>query len=141
MPRTMQHGILMGCSTNTAMGYPCGANGASSCGAISVQTCNASQRVDKRCDGWMYTHSTFMDTASFMAGDLLLLYNDVSKGQSGSAVWRSSTGGAPLIMGIVTHANGPGTRAMGPRFRQSMWDDVCSWIGQKPSAFGAHPCQ
>ncbi len=126
---------------NTVIGYPCGANGPGGCGTIAVQTCKAAQRVDKRCDGWMYTDASFLNTASFMAGEQLLFYNDVSKGQSGSAVWRTSSGGLSLIMGVVAYADGPGTNAKGPRFRQSMWDDVCSWIGQKPSTFGTHPCQ
>lgn len=122
------------------IGFPCGPNGPGSCGTVGVQTCADSPRTDKRCDGWMYGSGAVMDSASFMSGDLLKVYNDVSKGHSGSPLWTNLSGG-PTILAVATHTNGIGTDVMGPRFRQVMWDDVCSWIGQKPSSFGTHPCQ
>jgi len=122
-------------------GYPCGPNGPANCGTIAVQTCNDSPRADKRCDGWMYGSGAVLNTASFMADDLLKFYNDLSKGHSGSPVWMNLTGGGAAVLAVATHSDGIGTDVMGPRFRQVMWDDVCSWIGMKPSTFGTHPCQ
>jgi V8-like Glu-specific endopeptidase len=114
-------------------GYPCGAN--RGCGAITVQRCNASPRTDKRCDGWMYGHSRPLTLTSFMTNDLLQYDNDMSSGQSGSAVYTWFNGG-PMVLAVNTHSSNGISR--GVRFRQSMWNDVCSWIAIGASAYATH---
>jgi V8-like Glu-specific endopeptidase len=116
-------------------GYPCGANMA--CGDTTVQMCKASPRSDKRCDGWMYGHSRTLNSNSFRSDELLQYDNDMSSGQSGSAVW-TWYGSSAAVMAVNTHSwSGV---SMGPRFRQSMWNDVCSWIAHpsKQSAYATH---
>lgn len=115
-------------------GYPCGPN--RSCGAITSQRCKASPRSDKRCDGWMYSHSSNLWANSFRNDDLLQYDNDMSSGQSGSSVYVQLSPGDRRVVAVNTHSwNGV---SMGPRFRASMWNDVCTWIAAVPSAFGSH---
>jgi V8-like Glu-specific endopeptidase len=120
---------------SSLFGYPCGNK--RGCGGIDQQRCKASPRSDKRCDGWMYGHARTLTTSSFRSDDLLQYDNDMSSGQSGSAVytWFNSE---PMILAVNTHSwSGV---SMGPRFRQSMWNDVCSWIAhpQTQSAYATH---
>jgi V8-like Glu-specific endopeptidase len=117
-------------------GYPCGAN--RNCGSITEQRCKDSPRADKRCDGWMYGHSRLLDGSSFRNDELLQYDNDMSSGQSGSAVWTWYNNTDAAVMAVNTHSwDGV---SMGARFRQSMWDDVCSWIAHplKQSAYATH---
>ena len=116
-------------------GYPCGPN--NPCGSIAQQMCKASPRADKRCDGWMYGHSRTLDNNSYRSDDLLQYDNDMSSGQSGSAVW-TWYGNDPAVMAVNTHSSSG--VSMGPRFRQSMWNDVCTWIAYpgKQSAYATH---
>jgi V8-like Glu-specific endopeptidase len=116
-------------------GYPCGPN--MNCGLISQQRCKASPRWDKRCDGWMYGHSSSLWSNSYRSDGLLQYDNDMSSGQSGSAVW-TWYGNAAAVMAVNTHSwSGV---SMGSRFRQSMWNDVCAWIGHPAfqSAYATH---
>jgi V8-like Glu-specific endopeptidase len=116
-------------------GYPCGPN--NNCGTIAQQRCKASPRTDKRCDGWMYGHSSLLWPNSYRSDDLLQYDNDMSSCQSGSAVW-TWHGNAAAVMAVNTHSsNGV---SMGARFRQSMWNDVCTWIGHPAfqSAYATH---
>jgi V8-like Glu-specific endopeptidase len=120
------------------LGYPCGPN--NGCGAVTNQTCKASPRSDRRCDGWMYGgDDRTLDSNAFQSNDLLQYDNDVSQGHSGSAIF-TIVSGFPNVMAVVTNGQ-VGQKAFGPRFRQSMWNDVCSWIGNPSfqSAFGTHP--
>lgn len=126
-----------GLGTTYNKGYPAGPNHPR--GATTVQRCKASPRTDKRCDGWMYAHATSVDV-DMLSGDLLRYEQDISEGHSGSALY-AYFDGVPAILAVVTHSDGVGTLGKGPRFRTSMWNDVCSWIGNKPSSFGSHPCQ
>ena len=118
-------------------GYPCGP--ATDCGFITTQTCKASPRADKRCDGWMYGgDSRTLGSNAFQSNELLQYDNDVSEGHSGSALF-TTLSGSPAVMAVVTNGS-VGQQAFGPRFRTSMWNDVCSWIANPSfqSAFGTH---
>jgi hypothetical protein len=121
---------------SSLFGYPCGAN--RDCGEIDEQRCKASPRTDHRCDGWMYGHARTLTTSSFRSDDLLQYDNDMSSGQSGSAVY-TWFNNSPMVLAVNTHSwSGV---SMGPRFRQSMWNDVCAWIAHpaKQSAYATHP--
>jgi V8-like Glu-specific endopeptidase len=116
-------------------GYPCGPDYA--CGAITTQECAASPRSDKRCDGWMYGMDSTLTSTAYRTDYPLLNYNnDVSEGHSGSAIFNTDN----AVIAIVTHQEGSDHSApcQGPRFRQSMWNDVCSWIADPnyQSAYG-----
>ncbi len=119
------------------MGYPCGPN-VVNCDTILDQRCDDSPRVDKRCDGWMYSDSEYLGPYSYSNNDTLTFYNDISMGHSGSAI---TSGLAVLAVAAYCGdpVNTPGVACLGPRFRRSMWNDVCGWIAQVPSAFGQHP--
>lgn len=109
-------------------------------GSVLVQTCKASPRSDKRCEGYMYGHHTGSNVK--MKSDYLLSFeNDVSEGHSGGPVYTYYSGSStPVILTLVSHGS-IGSNARGPRFRSSMWNDICSWIGARPSVYGSHPCQ
>lgn len=109
-------------------------------GSVFVQTCKASPRSDKRCEGYMYGHHTGSDVDMY-SGYLLSFENDVSAGHSGGPVYAYFSGSnVPAILTVVSHGV-LGSNARGPRFRTSMWNDICSWIGLKPSLHGSHACQ
>jgi|GEM_PF-2237140 len=116
-------------------GYPCGPN--QTCGLITTQKCGASPRTDDRCDGWMYGHTIFLDQDSFVSGNQLKIGNDGSSGQSGSSL-RIDLSGHLVTLGVYWGSIGSQNYAV--RFRQSMWDDVCSWIADPnyQSVFGDH---
>ena len=118
-------------------GYPCGPDNV--CGTIAMQTCKASPLANKQCDGWMYSDPSTLVSGDFLANDLLSFDNDISLGHSGSAVYTSVTGGH-AVMAVAAHATLT-QKGWGPRFRQSMWNDVCSWLALPgaQSSFGQHP--
>lgn len=116
-------------------GYPCGPDNAK-CGPVTAQRCKASPRADKRCDGWMYSHSRNLTASSFRDDELLQYDHDMSSGQSGAAVYVQLSPGDRRVVAVNTHSWGG--VSMGARFRASMWNDVCSWIAAVPSAFGSH---
>lgn len=114
-------------------GYPCGPN--MTCGTISNQQCKASPRTDKQCDGWMYGDSATLASGA-ATDDYRLEYDlDTSDGHSGSAIY-TYLDGAPAVMAVHY---GPGNQYnAGSRFRSSMWNDVCTWIADVPSAYATH---
>lgn len=120
-------------------GYPCGPNGPQSCGATTTQRCNASPRTDKRCDGWMYGDDTYLHSNlyNYYESGTLAFYNDVSKGMSGSSI--RSTGNNVMGLAVACPSETSSTICYGPRFRTSMWNDVCGWIAAMPSSHGTHP--
>lgn len=119
-------------------GYPAGRHHPD--GSVFVQTCKASPRSDKRCEGYMYGHHTDADV-QMESGYLLSFENDVSAGHSGGPVYTFYSGSnVPAILTLVSHG-AEGSNARGPRFRTSMWNDICSWIGAYPSVHGNHACQ
>ncbi|MCK6550826.1 trypsin-like serine protease [Myxococcota bacterium] len=115
----------------TLRGYPCGPG--RTCGQIATQQCAASPRVDNRCDGWMYSHTTALP-ANALDGNELRVNNDGSSGQSGSPIYGTVDGTAFGVYWGSTSGNNRGVR-----FREGMWNDICSWIAQYPSSFVAHP--
>lgn len=120
----------------TLLGYPCGPN--RSCGEIDAQRCKDSPRSDKRCDGWMYGHSADLWASSYRSDDLLQYDNDMSSGQSGAAVYVKLSSTDRRIVAVNAHSVVSTGIARGPRFRASMWNDVCGWIANVPSQFGVH---
>ena len=44
--------------------------------------------------------------------------------------------GTPAVMAV--HYGPNGSYNAGARFRTSMWNDVCTWIADVPSAYGTH---
>ena len=123
---------------STIDGYPCGPTGPSDCGATTTQRCNASPRADKRCDGWMYGDDRYLnlDSYDYYEAGTLRFYNDVSKGNSGSAV-RSTANNVMAVAAACTSETSSGI-CYGPRFRTYMWNDVCSWIAAMPSSHAQH---
>lgn len=116
-------------------GYPCGSN--TGCGQVTAQRCKASPLPSRRCNGWMYGHARRLWANSYRNDGLLQYDNDMSSGQSGSAVY-TWLGNSPAVMAVNTHSwSGV---SMGARFRQSMWNDVCSWIAHPAvqSAYAVH---
>ena len=113
--------------------YPCGPN--NSCGLVSSQQCKASPRSDDRCDGWMYADSATLLWSAATGDDRLEYDLDTSLGHSGSAIY-TYLDGNPAVLAVHYGPNG-GYNA-GARFRTSMWNDVCTWIADVPSAFGTH---
>lgn len=114
-------------------GYPCGPN--MNCGLITNQKCKASPRSDDRCDGWMYGDSSTLTVGSATADSLLQYDIDTSDGHSGSSVY-TYLNGSPAVMAI--HFGPSGNLNGGSRFRTSMWNDICTWIADVPSAYGTH---
>lgn len=136
-------------------GYPVG-NGWS-CGYSSNQQCAASPAMDHTCNGWMYGMDTTLTSGDFLnsgvnAG-MLQFNNDVSWGHSGSAIFNDDDSIVAVVTGYDPtacsadyvsdtceggHYECPTQPCWGPRFRQAMWDDVCSWIADPSyqSAYG-----
>lgn len=100
--------------------------------------CQASVLSNKNCDGWMYGHSDILDSDAFRSDEQLEYDIDTGPAQSGSAVWRNNE-----VLGVhwgcaaFGGCSGDG-RNRAARFRQNMWNDVCSWISEVDSAFGSH---
>lgn len=116
-------------------GYPCGPN--NTCGTIWSQQCKASPRSDKRCDGWMYGDSATLHAGAFTSDSRLEYDIDTSDGHSGSAIY-TYLDGDPAVLAVHYGPNGNDTYNAGSRFRSSMWNDICTWIGDVPSAYGTH---
>jgi V8-like Glu-specific endopeptidase len=116
-------------------GYPCGPN--MNCGTVMNQQCKASPRLDDRCDGWMYGDSATLHVSAATADNRLEYDLDTSDGHSGSAIY-TYLDGAPAVL-AVHYGPGPGSSYnAGARFRTSMWNDICTWIGNVPSAYATH---
>jgi V8-like Glu-specific endopeptidase len=117
-------------------GYLCGPN--MNCGLISNQTCKASPRADKRCDGWMYGDSASLHSGSATDDDRLEYNIDTNDGHSGSAIY-TYLDGAPAVLAVHYGPDYNGTTYnAGSRFRTSMWNDICTWIADVPSQFATH---
>ncbi len=119
-------------------GYPCGPTAPNGCGLVTSQRCKQSPYVSKLCGGWMYMDDgsiAFSDQVT--NDDLLIFWEDVSWGHSGSPITTTTNN----VLAVATHCPSavyPNACA-GPRFRPSMWNDVCSWIAAVPSAYATHP--
>ena len=96
----------------------------------------------------MYGMDMTLTSDAFWPNNLLAYHNDVSFGHSGSPIFNQNYS----VLAVVTHQeNQPGCSPStgcpwylpchGPRFRQDMWNDVCSWIADPnyQSAHGQHP--
>ena len=86
----------------------------------------------------MYSDPSTLVSGDFLANNELSFDNDISKGHSGSAIYTSASPGF-AVMTLVSGGT-IGQKAKGPRFRQSMWDDVCGWLALPgaQSSFGQH---
>ena len=117
-------------------GYPCGPKTA--CGNPNAQKCAGSPRVDKGCDGWMYQDAQSLVSWSYTNDGKLYFFEDVSWGHSGSPLLSSANN----IYAVAAYCGEDipyNHMCGGPRFRSSMWNDVCSWIAAVPSQFATHP--
>lgn len=110
------------------------------------QECNNSPRSDDKCGGYMYRDQCNIQRAT----DGYLMYDcDATGGQSGSAIFRHR-GEIPVVFGVHKRGNekssgavetsDPPTLNLGPRMRQRMYDDICTWIGKHPSRYADHQC-
>ncbi len=106
--------------------------------------CAASPLDDGTCGGFMYAEAC--DVA--LATDGYMMYGcDAQGGHSGSPVWRW-VNGEPAVLAVHKRANEPSSGAVetsspaelqiGPRVRPSLFDDVCDWMKNHPSAFAEH---
>jgi V8-like Glu-specific endopeptidase len=84
----------------------------------------------------MYSHTVAL-SANALDGNQLRVDNDGSSGQSGSPIYGTVSGTNGWIFGVYWGSTNGNNR--GVRFREGMWNDVCSWIAQYPSSFVAHP--
>jgi V8-like Glu-specific endopeptidase len=111
---------------------------------IASQECAASPLESGNCGGFMYCSSFHIDHAT----DGYLMYEcDATGGHSGSPIWRW-WGESPVVLGVHKRSNEPGSGAdvtsspptlqLGPRVRPEMFNDLCDWIGNHPSAFASH---
>src|SRR5690606_4443065 len=115
------------------------------------QFCQNSPRTDDLCGGFMYTHLQSLPSVTQTNG-YLYHTSDASPGQSGSSLIYFLIGsGDPVTLGVHKRGNEPMSQAtitsspasynIAPRMRNTMWDDICTWIGNAPSSFASHPCQ
>ncbi len=100
--------------------------------------CKASPLASKRCDGWMYADSEGLSWLDAFNGDLLEYNIDTDRGHSGSPVY-TYLNGAPAVLAVHAYGVSNGLLNHGPKFRSSMYNDVCSWIGIIDSAYASHP--
>jgi hypothetical protein len=93
------------------------------------------------CDGWMYNDGReFVNNTRFWSyhfADQLVYDIDTDAGESGSSV-RHNLNGSWVTLGVHWGCDYCSISNNAARFRSSMWNDICSWIGQVPSAFGQH---
>jgi hypothetical protein len=119
----------------TVRGYP------QKVGPSDAERCQASVLNPKNCDGWMYGHSATLDANAFRSDEQLEYNIDTTPAQSGSSV-QMSVSGAAVSAGVHWGCAGfggcSGGRNRAARMRQSMWDDLCTWIGQTDSIYGSH---
>lgn len=114
------------------------------------------QHVDgqRYCDGWMYVDGSYFDSIAFRNDDQIQYDIDTTSGQSGTSLLRNLSSGIVASLGVHWGCgiwNGcaeegitphiPNDRNIGTRMRQSMYNDICSWIGNFPSSHAYHPCQ
>lgn len=107
-------------------------------GTSDTRRCQASALSNKNCDGWMYGHGDFLDADAYRSDEQLEYDIDTGPAQSGSSVWRNNNVLA-VHWGCAAFGGCDGSgRNRAARVRQSMWNDVCGWIGEVDSAFGSH---
>ena len=111
-------------------------------GGQDDRRCRTSTLSPKECDGWMYSDHRPLDANAFRSDEQLEYDLDASYGQSGSSVL-ASVSGAWVTLGVNWGCDGflgceNSDRNRAARFRTSMFNDVCSWIAEVPSAFGEH---
>lgn len=114
------------------------------------QTCAASPRGDNKCGGYMYSHIRNLPSVTHTNG-YVYHSSDTSGGQSGSSLIYFLQNGDPITLGVhkrgnepssgATITSSPATYNIAPRMRSSMWNDICTWIGNFPSSYASHPCQ
>jgi V8-like Glu-specific endopeptidase len=120
--------------TATLYGYP------AKTGTTDVRKCKASVLANNDCDGWMYGDVDVLDSNAYRSDEQLEYDIDTGPAQSGSSV-RDGNNVMGVHWGCAAFGGcGPSSapRNHAARFRQSMWDDICSWIGEVDSAFGSH---
>ena len=83
----------------------------------------------------MYGDSATLHATAATSDDRLEYNLDTSDGHSGSAIY-TYLDGVPAVL-AVHYGPASGYNA-GSRFRTSMWNDICTWIADVPSAFGTH---
>lgn len=100
--------------------------------------CLASPETNQDCDGWMYKDVDTFDSAAYGAASNLFYDLDTDNGQSGSSIL-ATVGTSQKVVGIHHGGDYATGYNYGARFRQTMWDDVCEWIGSTDSQFASHP--
>jgi len=110
--------------TVTTIGYP-----------GELQQCARSPLANGACGGYMYSTRCPIDDA----GTDLELECDITKGQSGSAVYPA---GVTNVIGVVRGSeSGINSYNKAVRLTGAKVDDLCSWINNHPSAYSApHWC-
>lgn len=64
---------------------------------------------------------------------------DAGKAQSGSSLIYWADVNVPLVMAI--HKKGNAGYNIASRMRPTVWNQICGWIYDHPSAYQDHPCQ
>lgn len=100
--------------------------------------CKASPESNLDCDGWMYKDIDTLDSAAYAPASLLYYDLDTDHGQSGSSIL-TSISGSWKTLGVHRDGDYATGYNYGARFRQTMWDDVCEWVGSFDSQYVSHP--
>lgn len=110
-------------------------------GGSDAVRCQASVLTPKNCDGWMYGHSATLDGNAFRSDEQLEYNIDTTPAQSGSSI-QVTVNGEIATAGVHWGCSGFGgcgsSRNRAARMRQSMWNDLCAWIGAVDSVHGSH---
>ncbi len=122
------------------LGYP------SRSASNAWQHCKASPFASDNCGGWMYRDQQNLTSSSYISSGELRYDIDTSSSQSGSSVLTDVGSLGWVTLGVhygcsnTTPWDGCGGSGLNrsSRFRSSMWNDVCSWIGSVSSAHGTH---
>ncbi len=111
---------------------------------LAGQSCSASPLPSGQCGGFMYGDRCEIAHA---ASGYLMYDCDTTGGHSGSPIWQK-WGTAPVVLGVHKRGNEPSSNAeivstpatlnLGPRMRPVMWNDICDWMKEWPSAFASH---
>lgn len=105
---------------------------------LANNDCKASPLANDNCDGWMYGDADSLESNAATNNHLLQYDIDTQTGHSGSPVYHY-LGGSPAVLAVHGYGAGGSLLNYGARFRGSMYNDVCSWIGNIDSAYAAHP--
>jgi V8-like Glu-specific endopeptidase len=99
--------------------------------------CARSPRTDGRCGGFMFYeggHKVSQATATTLRYQM-----DTQPGQSGSPVYRIRDNGRAYVL-AVHHGSANPEMNVGTRLRPAVYNDLCNWISNWPSAYASHPC-